>query len=315
MMRIVVTGAHGFVGRAVCSALVANGEDVVRAVRSSHNSTDIVVGNISSSTYWAPVLTGANVVIHLAARVHMMRDMATDPLAEFLETNCAASLHLARQAHVAGVRRFVFISSIGVNGAATEVGGAFSEMSTIHPHSPYAVSKADAERQLSQFCNEVGMELVIIRPPLVYAYDAPGNFESLLKIVAKGVPLPLRQVRNLRSMVSLENLVDFICLCAHAPAAAHQVFLVADTDSVSTPQLLRYLGEGMSRPVTLLPVPVSLLRIGAAVLRRQATFQQLCGNLEIDSSKAMKMLNWTPPTTISAGLREAGRRFVDEKSI
>ncbi|MGV8894794.1 MAG: UDP-glucose 4-epimerase family protein [Burkholderiaceae bacterium] len=285
MSKILVTGANGFVGSALCDSLRQQGMHVVAAVRRSTCDSEYEIGDFSTSTDWKSALVGCNTVIHLAARVHVMNDKSTGPLAAFRVVNVDATLNLARQAAQSGVRRFIFISSIGVNGAET-FSEPFSELSKPQPHSDYALSKFEAEEGLKDICAKSGMEFVIIRPPLVYGSNAPGNFRSLLKFVHKGFPLPLSLIKNHRSMVALENLMDFINVCIEHPQAANQIFLVADGEYASTPQLIRLLSEGIGKPARLFPVPVQVLALGASLLGKQNMYQQLCGSLQVDISKA-----------------------------
>lgn len=313
-LKILVTGANGFVGGALCDSLRQQGITVVAAVRGNACDNEYVLGDFSALTDWMFALCGCNTVIHLAARVHVMNDKSSNPLTAFRAVNVDATLNLARQAAQSGVKRFVFISSIGVNGAET-FSEPFSEMSKPQPHSDYALSKFEAEEGLKDICAKSGMEFVIIRSPLVYGSNAPGNFRSLLKFVHKGLPWPLGLIKNQRSMVALENLVDFIKVCIEHPKAANQSFLVADVESVSTPQLIRLLSEGMGKPVRLFPVPVQALKLGAFLLGKQSMYQQLCGSLQVDISKAQNILGWVPPVRVDDGLRRAAKGYLYEKSV
>jgi nucleoside-diphosphate-sugar epimerase len=313
-LKILVTGANGFVGGALCDSLRQQGITVVAAVRGNACDNEYVLGDFSALTDWMFALCGCNTVIHLAARVHVMNDKSSNPLTAFRAVNVDATLNLARQAAQSGVKRFVFISSIGVNGAET-FSEPFSEMSKPQPHSDYALSKFEAEEGLKDICAKSGMEFVIIRSPLVYGSNAPGNFRSLLKFVHKGLPWPLGLIKNQRSMVALENLVDFIKVCIEHRKAANQSFLVADVESVSTPQLIRLLSEGMGKPVRLFPVPVQALKLGAFLLGKQSMYQQLCGSLQVDISKAQNILGWVPPVRVDDGLRRAAKGYLYEKSV
>jgi nucleoside-diphosphate-sugar epimerase len=248
-------------------------------------------------------LYGVDVVVHVAARAHIMRDEVSDPLAEYRRVNRDATLALARMAAEAGVNRFVFVSSIGVNGNQTVK--PFSESDEAHPHDAYSLSKYVAEQGLLAIARETGMEVVIIRPPLVYGVNAPGNFGSLVKWVKKGVPLPLGAVRNLRSLVALDNLVDFIALCAdpdRSPNAANEVFLISDGVDVSTSDLLLKVAKACGVKSRLLPVPVGLMRFAAKVLGKGAVADRLFGNLQVDSSKARDLLGWKPVVTMDEAL-------------
>ena len=252
-MRVLVTGSSGFVGRALIPVLLRQGHQPAEAVRRAPEKPDgrlttVVVGNIDGTTGWSKALQSAEAVIHLAARVHIMRDSADDPLAEFRRVNTEGTLHLARQAAEAGVRRLIFLSTIGVHGNSTLHGKAFTPADTPSPHDPYSLSKYEAEIGLRSIAQSTGMEAVIIRPPLVYGGNAPGNFGKLTRLIARGFPLPLASINNLRSFVGIDNLVDFITTCLEHPAAANETFLVSDGEDLSTPDLIRRMARAMNRP-------------------------------------------------------------------
>ncbi|TWC21858.1 nucleoside-diphosphate-sugar epimerase [Pseudomonas sp. SJZ085] len=310
--RVLLTGSTGFVGSRLHTALDA-AYSVVATSRSPQivwsGSQTIGVGDLSSETTWTPALQGIDCVVHVAGRAHKLNDTVENPLSEFRKVNVDASLNLARQASAAGVKRFIFISSIGVHGAST-AGHPLNEFSPLIPHTDYALSKLEAERGLKDISHESGMELVILRPPLIYAGHAPGNFRLLLKLVSSGLPLPFSGVNNQRSMVSLENLVDLIVLCIKHPDAANQTFLVSDGVDVSTPQIIRCLSKGMGRKARLFPIPDSLIYGGAKLLRRETTYDQLYGSLTIDSSKARELLAWTAPITPDEALFRAGKDYI-----
>lgn len=316
--RLVVTGANGFVGRALCAGAVARGFSVCGITRTTcelpNGSENFVVGNMDDRTDWRSALAGTQVVIHLAARVHVMADTAKKPLDEFRRVNFHGSLNLARQAAAIGVRRFLFVSSIGVNGAET-FQQPFTDQCQVVPHSPYAVSKYEAELALQALAIETGMEVVIIRPPLVYGPRAPGNFGSLMRWLARGVPLPLGAINNRRSMVALDNLVDLIVTCIDHPAAANQTFLVSDGEDLSTTQLLQRLGRALGKPARLVPVPAMLLKAGAALVGKPAIAQRLCGSLQVDISKTQQLLGWTPPLSVDEGLKRAAEGYLREASV
>jgi len=307
-MRVLLTGANGFVGRALCAETVSRGMAVRGMTRLPCSLPtgveNVVVGSMEADTNWRDVFTDCEVVIHLAARVHIIHDVSADPLAEFRRVNVQGALNLAQQAAAAGVHRFVFVSSIGVNGAET-----FQQPFTAHgevaPHSPYAVSKYEAELGLQALAAETSMKVVIIRPPLVYGSNAPGNFGSLMRWLQRGIPLPLGAIHNQRSLVALDNLVDLIVTCLTHPAAANQTFLVSDGEDVSTTELLRRMGQAMGKPARLLPVPVSWLQVGAAMVGKRDVAQRLCGSLQVDISKTRELLGWVPPVSLDEGLRRA----------
>jgi nucleoside-diphosphate-sugar epimerase len=244
-------------------------------------------------------------IVHLAARVHVMNDLRGDSFAEFREVNLAGTLNLARQAAEAGVKRFVFLSSVKVNGESTSPGHPFSEQDIPAPQDSYSISKLEAEDFLRQLSIETGMAVTIIRPPLVYGYGAKANFQKMLYWLDKGVPLPFGAIRNQRSFVALDNLVNFIQICIVHPSAANQTLLVSDGEDLATTDLLRRIGLALGKPARLVPVPMGLLYLVAALIGKKAIVQRLCGSLQVDISKASDLLNWTPPLDVDEGLRRA----------
>jgi UDP-glucose 4-epimerase len=310
-MNILITGASGFVGHALVANLSQNSEYKVLA-QTRHKADKTVpgaqylhVGDLNLRTQWQSVLTSVDTVVHTAARVHVLNDRTAESLAEFQLVNVDVTLQLAKQAATAGVRRFVFLSSIGVNGVQTEAGTAFTESDAPNPHNAYARSKLSAERGLRHIAEQTGLEVVIIRPPLVYGPGVKANFEALLRAVKRGWPLPLGAVRNQRSLVALDNLVDFTWTCMTHPMAANQTFLVSDGQDLSTSELVVGLAQAAGVPVRQLPVPVWMLRAGAFLLGRSNDIQRLCGNLQVDISKAHQILGWVPPISVEEGLRRA----------
>jgi|SRR5690625_38712 len=316
MLSIAITGATGFVGSALFQTLRANSKYTVkgfcRTLPTENNSEGLLALGSLETADFSQALAGVDVVIHTAARAHVLEDGATDPLSAFRKVNVDGTLKLARQAAEAGARRFVFISSIGVNGGSTQ-GIPFTETNAAKPHTPYAQSKLEAEQALKYLCEKKGMELVIIRPPLIYAAHAPGNFARLLKIVKKQLPLPFGLVKNQRSFVALENVVDFIALCVEHPQATNQTFVIADGASISTPELLKLLAQGMNKKVLLLPVPVKLMELGAKLLGREAMFEQLCGSLEVDITKAKTLLSWQPPVSTAQAMQQTAQHFLSSQ--
>ncbi|WP_286220271.1 UDP-glucose 4-epimerase family protein [Marinobacter apostichopi] len=305
--RVLVTGASGFVGGHLMTRLAAEPSVAVRgAVRKKLQGDDsrrIAVGEINGDTDWSEALKGQHAIVHTAARAHIMDDEAADPLTEFRSVNVAGTLNLARQAAAAGVERFVFISSIKVNGEHTTSGQCFTADDVPAPEDPYGISKREAEEGLQHIAEETGLEVVIIRPPLVYGQGVKGNFANMTKLIVKGIPLPLGAIHNNRSLVALDNLMDLIINCIDNPAAANQVFLVSDGEDLSTSELLRCVGKAMGQPARLLPVPAELLQFGAMVLGKKAMAQRLLGSLQVDISKTRELLGWEPPVSVDEGLR------------
>lgn len=309
-MTVLITGASGFVGRALCHQAIRRGLGVHAAGRDAAQAPEgtraFPTGSIDAKTPWAPALVGAQTVVHLAARVHVMNDPSADPLAAFRQTNTAGTLHLARQAAAAGVRRFVFVSSVKVNGEGTAAGLPFTAANAPAPQDPYGISKMEAEQGLRQIAADTGMEVVIVRPPLVYGPGVRANFAALMRWLQRGIPLPLGAVTgNRRSLVALENLVDLLITCIDHPAAAHQTFLVSDGEDLSTTDLLRRMGQAMGTPARLIPVPPALLRLGAAALGQGDVAQRLLGSLQVDITCTCATLGWMPPIGVDEGLRQA----------
>ena len=265
---------------------------------------DLIVVTEVAHENWSVALQGVDAVIHLAARVHVMNDIASDPLTEFRKVNVDGTLNLARQAAQARVRRFIFISSIKVNGEATQAGRPFTADDMVNPQDPYAVSKLEAEQGLLKIARETGMEVVIIRPPLVYGAGVKANFLSMMRAVKSGLPLPLGAIDNRRSLVYVENLVSLILKCIEHPAAANQVFLAADGEDLSTTGLLLACAKALGVKARLLPVPQKLIELGAALIGKRNVAQRLCGNLQIDISKARSLLGWEPPFSVADGLKK-----------
>lgn len=312
---ILVTGANGFVGTALCNRLVAAGHRVRGALRrrdrlwKSVDGVDYVqVGDIGPDTHWSEALEGVGAVVHLAARVHVMHETSAAPLAAFRAVNVAGTERLARVAAEKGVGRFVYASSIKVNGESTAT-TPFTEADTPAPVDPYAVSKYEAEQALRLTAKETGLEVVIVRPPLVYGPGVGGNFLRLLRLVERGVPLPLALVDNLRSMIYLGNFADALTNCTIHSAAAGQTFLVSDGEDVSTPGLFRALAAALGVPARLFPFPVTLLKLGGLILGQQGEVGRLTGSLQVDSSKIRNTLHWQPRYTLADGLAETARWY------
>ncbi len=314
MKRIMVTGGSGFVGRTLLERLYQDGYGLIAPSRTPlaqapAGVVNPLVAGLAADVDWSASLEGAAVVIHSAARVHVMNDTADDPLVEFRKANVDGTLSLARQAAAAGVQRFIFISSIKVNGEGTELGHPYRADDTPDPQDPYGVSKMEAEQGLRVLASETAMEVVIIRPVLVYGPGVKANFRSMMSWLRKGIPLPLGATGNKRSLVAVDNLVDLIATCIDHPAAANQTFLVSDGEDLSTTQLLQRMGSALGRPARLLPVPANLLEAGAAMLGRRAIAQRLCGSLQVDIGKTRELLAWAPPVSVDDALRKTARAF------
>lgn len=308
MIKVLVTGASGFVGAELCRQLGPRGYTVRAAVRSlqrpevAPNVESLVVGNLETAIDWSSALLGVDCVVHCAARAHVLRDTEADALAKYRLINVVGTRRLAEQAAAAGVRRFLYISSIGVLGVQTNGRGPFTISDLPQPLEDYAISKLEAERALWSVASKTGLEVVVVRPPLVYGPGAKGNFARLLKLVRVGLPLPLGSVHNQRSFVGLDNLVDLLIRCIEHPAAAGQTLLVSDGEDVSTASLLRYMAAGLGRSARLMPVPVILLRIVARTLGKRAEIDRLLGSLQVDSRHTRELLDWTPPVSVSDGI-------------
>lgn len=309
-MRILVTGASGFIGKNLCEKLLADGHAVLALHRKPPEvgCGEVVIGDLDNINAWADRLAGIECVIHLAGRAHILGSQEQNPLEVFRKVNRDACVRLAEASLLRGVQRFVFISSIGVNGNETR-GVPFTEQSLASPHAPYAIAKHEAEVELSSLLEHTPTELVIIRPPLVYGVHAPGNFRRLLKLVASGIPMPFGLVNNRRSIISVKSLCNLIALAAQHPKAVGQLFLVADEPVLSTINMVRALAQGMGRRTVQLPVPLVLLKLMSSLVGKKALYQQLCGSLEIDSSHAQRTLGWVPERDTESELRKTGISF------
>jgi len=311
-MKLLVTGGNGFVGSRVLTVLQQqSGLTATGSVRQMPSGTTGCweTGCLNGETDWSKATNGVDCVVHTAARVHVVRDSAADPLAEFRRVNLQGTLNLAQQAATAGVRRFVFISTVKVHGESTALGKPFSANDVLAPLDPYSISKMKAERGLRNIADDTGMEVVIIRPPLVYGPGAKANFQTMMLWLSRSIPLPLGAIHNQRSLVALDNLVDLIVTCTHHPAAANQTFLVSDGEDLSTTQLLRRMGQAMGKPARLIPVAPALLRAGATLLGKPELAQRLCGSLQVDMAKTQQLLGWSPPISVDEGLRRAAKGF------
>ncbi|MEA5559376.1 UDP-glucose 4-epimerase family protein [Nodularia spumigena] len=317
-MNILITGASGFIGQALCRELLHNNKTSIifvtsRSPRLENNFPypiePVAITSLSDLNQRQDILARVDCIIHLAARVHQMKDTAADPLAAFRAINTEATLNLARQAAQHGVKRFIYLSSIKVNGEKTTPGCPFTADDTPAPQDPYGISKAEAEIQIRELSAETGLEVVIIRPPLVYGPGVKANFLSMMRWLDKGFPLPLGAIHNRRSLVALPNLVDLIINCLTHPAAANQTFLVSDNEDLSTTDLLRRMSNALGKPAWLLPIPVQWLEFTASLLGKKAVAQRLCSSLQLDIHKTQTLLNWTPPISVDEALQYTARHF------
>lgn len=306
-MKILLTGATGFLGNRLKIALSLRSDlDVTAVVRrpvENSGSNTVMVPTIDASVDWSSVLTNQQIIIHTAARSHIMKEQAADPIAEYRRINVEGTLKLAHQAVDAGVKRFIFISSIKVNGEQTSLGQSFTANDVPAPIDAYGMSKWEAEQGLQQLASETELEVVVIRPPLIYGPNVKGNFASIIKLVSRGLPLPLGAIHNQRSFVAVDNLIDLIVRCIDHPNAANQVFLASDGQDLSTTELLCGVARSMGKPVSLIPIPASLLMLGGTLLGKRSVAQRLLGSLQVDASKAQKVLGWKPPISVEEGLR------------
>jgi len=320
-MRVLVSGATGFVGEALVSGLLFKPCDVKALVRQLSVGLPLAVeqvkvAGLSNSTDYTSALKDVDVVVHLAARVHVMNDDATDPLTVFRRVNTEGTLNLARQAAQAGVKRFIFLSSIKVNGEQTALDKPFSPDDRFIPTDPYGLSKYEAEQGLLALAAETAMEVVIIRPPLVYGPNVKANFSSMMKWVGKGIPLPLGSIDNQRSLVALDNLVSFIIQCIDHPKAANKVFLISDGEDVSTSELLRKVAKAFGKKPLLLSVPTSIMTFTAKLIGKGEVATRLFSSLQVDSSKAQDLLGWTPVTTMDEQLKKTAEAYLkNEKTL
>jgi nucleoside-diphosphate-sugar epimerase len=309
---ILVTGANGFLGHALSRALQTKGLAVRGAVRSTAGDAEINVGDIGPDTDWKNALADVGVIVHTAARVHAMSDTADDPHKQYRQVNVEGTLNLARQAASAKVKRLIFISSVKVNGESTVQGKPFTTDDHPQPDDPYSVSKWEAEVGLQKLARETGLEVTIIRAPLVYGPGVKANFRRMMRWVNLGLPLPLGSIDNKRSLIAIDNLVDLIITCIEHPAAANQTFMAGDGQDLSTTELVRAIGRAMGKPVRLYPCPAGLLLLAASLLGKRVMVQRLIGNLQIDISLAKSLLDWMPPVSLEEGLRRTVQDFVKQ---
>lgn len=308
MGNLLITGANGFIGRALISKLALQTNHFIRAsVRKKiiqfPNQIEVYENmDASGNINWTDVLKDIDIVVHLFARVHVMDDKVADPLLEFRNINVNATIAFAKKAAKQGIKRFVFLSSVKVNGEST-FNKPFSEFDLPHPQDAYAISKWEAEEALKKISKDTGMELVIIRSPLVYGPNVKANFLKMIQYVKRGIPLPLGAIQNKRSLIGIDNLVDFILTTISHPKAANQTFLISDDEDISTTDLLRRIGKHIGKPARLIPLHPRILSFLFNILGRQDFGDRLLGSLEVDITKAKKLLAWSPPKTLDESLR------------
>lgn len=318
-MSILVTGSTGFVGTALIERLTKDQFSVSAAIRNASTNINsdvnlISIGQLSSSLDWSHALRGVNTIVHLAARAHILSDKSRDPLAEYRYINVDCSLNLALQAARAGIKRFIYVSSIKVNGEFTILGKPFTAEDISAPQDFYGISKYEAELGLQAIANEFGIELVIIRPPLVYGPRVKANFLSMMNWLQRGFPLPLGSLtKNRRSFIFIDNLVDMIITCINNPAAANQIFLVSDDEDLSTVELLEHMSLALGRPARLFLVPPLLITRGVKLVGRADIAQRLCGSLQVDIKKTKVLLGWAPPVGVDEGLRQTAEYYLKIK--
>lgn len=305
--NLLVTGANGFIGTSLCDVAEKEGFRVTRVTRRKTGINHMVMGDISPETDWSPVLNETEIIVYLVARVYIKNDPASDPLDEYRKINVRSCLNLARQAARQGVRRFVFLSTVKVNGEATENGQCFTPDDEPEPADPYALSKYEAEQGLLDLAGKTGMEVVIIRPPLVYGPGVKGNFATLVKWVNSGIPLPLGKIENRRSLIALDNLVSFILCCLVHERAANQIFLLSDNEDVSTTTLLRRVARAYGKKPLLISFPVNIMKTFARLAGRKDFSDRLFQSLVVDSSKAFELLGWKPVISMKEQLSKMAR--------
>lgn len=311
--KVLVTGASGFIGQSLCARLLNDGYLVAGVVRKNCSVNDIevvVVGDIGRSTKWDDALVDVDVVVHLAARAHVLKETEKTPLEKYRETNLYGTEQLARSAAIKGVKKFIFLSSIGVNGEVTTKNLKFKPDDIPKPHNDYSNSKWEAEEVLAKIGRKTGMEFVIIRPPLVYGEGVKANFHNLLCWLNKGVPLPFGAIKNKRSFISLYNLVDFIVTCIEHPKSAGQIFLVSDGDDLSTTELFYKLSYLLDRKTYLLEINEKIVKLLLSILGLNKLKHRLCCSLQIDVSKNKSLLGWDPPASVDEGLNKTVKSFL-----
>lgn len=317
---VLITGADGFIGKALCTEMLSKGWKVRASVRSRGKMKDlsekidiIETGSIGPDTEWAKSLDNVESVVHLAGRVHVMDDSLSEPLSEYRFVNTAGTENLARSAAFSGVRRFIFMSTVKVNGIGGK--GPYSEDDIPESKDPYGISKCEAEKKLKEIANETGLEIVIIRAPMVYGPEVKANFLRLLKTVDRGVPMPLASIDNRRSLIYLGNLVDSIITCINHPNAIGQIYLVSDGEDISTPELIRQIATALGKPIRLFCLPLFMLHVAGAITGKLKEIERLLGSLTVDTSKIRRELGWNPPFTFAHGLKQTAEWYKEKKPL
>ena len=318
--RVLVTGASGFVGRVLIQTLLDNDYNVIAAVRSETvtypDEVELLRYSDISDNDWGVKLSSVDIIIHAAARVHVMDEYSTDPLTAFREVNVTGTLNLAKQAALSDVKRFIFISSVKVNGEMTLKGKPFEPTDDFIPSDPYGLSKYEAEQGLLELAKQTRMEVVIVRPPLVYGPGVKANFAAMINLVSKGLPLPFGAIHNQRSLVALDNLVSFIIHCIDHPKAANEIFLISDGEDVSTTELIKKVAKAFDKKAWLLHIPVSWMTFIAKLVGKTDVTERLFGSLQVDSSKARDLLGWKPVVTMDEQLKKIAENYLsNEKTL
>ena len=310
--KVLITGADGFVGRIASARLRAADCETVRVVRKGGCSGDVVVGDLAAFEGWQPLLSGVDAVLHLAGRAHVIDEKALDPLAEFRRTNVDATMRLAEAAARAGVHRFIFVSSIGVNGVQTGE-RPFSESDPPEPSEPYALSKLEAEQGLARIADHGAMQVTRIRPPLILGPGVKGNLLRLMRLVDRGIPLPFGAIRNRRSFIAVDDLCDLIYLCLGREGSTNELFVAASGEEISTPDLMHRIAAALGRALWLVPVPMIWLRAAAGLTGTGPQFARFTSSLRVDASRARTVLNWRPRTSLSTAIRSMAETYLQEK--
>ncbi|MEZ8723959.1 UDP-glucose 4-epimerase family protein [Vibrio pomeroyi] len=311
-MKVLVTGSTGFVGSRVVELAEEFDWEVLSVLRNvtQANANCFLVSSIGAETDWSGALGDVDCIVHCAARVHQMNESEQDALTAYRETNTLGTLNLAKQAAEAGVKRFVFVSSIKVNGEFTEPGAPFQPNLNNIPKDPYGLSKYEAEVALTQLSKETGLQVVIIRPPLVYGPGVKANFLSMMRIIEKGIPLPFGSIHNKRSLVYLDNLSSLILTCCEHPSAPGYTFLASDGQDVSTTKLMQTIALSMNKTPRLLPIPMSWIQWVASVIKKQHIAQRICGSLQVEARLTKDILGWVPPVTFDEGIKNTVEAYL-----